>query len=209
MGILQQAESFVGDRSLPGGGGLLQAFEEVEDIGGGGVRSRCEIFVGSPWVDSSKPNVIWGKAHAKAKAGETSHAKTQSTPRWASSGAISSRAQRERRDSQNAKFRTTRLRGLINGCSYAPESSAPIVGDQHRAICQQGHSDRAPVDLGRLLVGDESGQEVFDGAGGLAVVEADKSHLVTDKVRAVPRAVHADESAALITARERFVAVEG
>src|SRR5499433_3734673 len=92
--------------------------------------------------------------------------------------------------------------------SHSPHFSATVVCYKQRSVRQFRHAYRTPIGFEFILVGNKPGEDILHRSGRLAVFEGDKSNVVTHHFGAVPRTMHADESAALVALRKSFAAIE-
>src|SRR5215204_839378 len=92
--------------------------------------------------------------------------------------------------------------------AHPPDFSAGIVGNQQCAIMPYGDADGATVSFELALIGNKTGEDIFHRADGFAVVERDKGDFKADHLGAVPRAMHADEGAAVIARGERLAVIK-
>src|SRR5271170_8294437 len=80
--------------------------------------------------------------------------------------------------------------------SDVPDGARTVVGDEQTAILGDGDAYGATPHL--AVLGDETGQEVFVAAIGVAAVHGDADDLITGTVGAVPGAVFGGESISVI-----------
>src|SRR5215510_244473 len=92
--------------------------------------------------------------------------------------------------------------------SHAPHFSTTVVCYKQRSVRQFRDPYRAAVSFELVLVGYKTCENVFHRAGRLAVFEGDEGDFISHHLRSVPRTVHTDEGAALVTLRESFAAIE-
>src|SRR5207248_8147589 len=90
-----------------------------------------------------------------------------------------------------------------------PDRAARIVGDEQGAVLGDGERSGAAPDLGALFAGSpEAGREILVIALRPAVLERHARDFVAGRDRAVPRALHRDEQAALVFGGELVGLVE-
>src|SRR5499433_394098 len=92
--------------------------------------------------------------------------------------------------------------------SHSPHFSATVVCYKQRSVRQFRDAYRAAVSFEFTFVGNEAGEDIFHRTGRLTVFEGDKGNVVTHHFGAVPRTMHADESASAVTLRKSFAAIE-
>src|SRR5271163_1859650 len=80
--------------------------------------------------------------------------------------------------------------------SDVPDGARTVVGDEQTAILGDGDAYGATPHL--AVLGDETGQEVFVAAIGVAAVHGDADDLIAGAVGAVPGAVFGGEGVAVI-----------
>ena len=91
-------------------------------------------------------------------------------------------------------------RVLFADVSDVPDGAGAVVGDEQAAVFGDGDAYWAAPDL--AVFGDETGEEVFVAAVGVAVVHGDANDFVAGAVGAVPGAVFGGKGVAVILAWE-------
>ena len=86
-----------------------------------------------------------------------------------------------------------------------PDGAGAVVGDEHAAVFGDGDAYGTAPDL--AVFGDETGEEVFIAAVGVAVVHGNADDLITGAVGAVPGAVFGGEGVAVILAGNSLFSV--